>query len=100
MLTAWQMLAVSFLVPETEFWCSPPGLQTPLGKHVNWTSAANEHDDSPDDCKMFDLDYNISTLVLEVNQSKVTACTRWDYARNVYPESVVSEFNLVSTFDY
>ena len=98
-LSAWQMLAVSFLLPETEFWCSPAGLQISLGESLNWTSPIDKDNNRPNACEMFDLDYKISTLPSEVNHTKVTACSRWDFSREVYPESVVSEFHLVCDND-
>ena len=95
--TAWQMLVVSFIVPEIEFWCSPPGLDIPRGEKVNWTSPVivNNNKSTYDECKMFDLEYKTTTTLSDVNKSSVTECSRWDYARDVYPETVVSQFNLV-----
>eukprot|EP00090_Calanus_glacialis_P008106 TRINITY_DN16442_c0_g1_i2.p1 TRINITY_DN16442_c0_g1~~TRINITY_DN16442_c0_g1_i2.p1 ORF type:complete len:553 (-),score=119.37 TRINITY_DN16442_c0_g1_i2:26-1684(-) len=95
--TAWQMLAVSFIVPEIEFWCSPPGLGRPVGEKLNWTSpgVVTNNKTSVDACLMYDYDYASTTLPAEVTQSPLAGCSRWDYDRKVYPETVVSEFNLV-----
>lgn len=100
--TAWQMLAVSFLLPEIDFWCSPPGLETSLGGKLNWTSplVVENNITSLDNCKMYDYQYNAtSSGVSEVEDLNITECSRWDYDRDVYPETVVSQFNLVCADD-
>merc|ERR1712106_509027 len=96
------MLAVSFLLPETDFWCSPPALEIPIGDKFNWTSPLEvmNNKTNHDSCKMFNHSYSTSTVFSDVDESAVSECSRWDYARDVYPETVVSQFNLVCGNDY
>ena len=61
---AWQMLAVSFLLPEQKFWCNDGCA------------------DNSSNCEI-PQDGNLSQ------------CTEWEFDRSVYPETVVSQFQLV-----
>jgi len=95
----WQMLAVSILVPEVDYWCSPAELELELGKHINWTSPQLESESGElDHCKVFDIDY--SNIAKNNATSATRACKRWDYDRRTWPETVVSEFDLVCDKEY
>ena len=107
----WQMLAISILVPEVDYWCSPAELHLEIGEKVNWTSPElkTESDDEArklDYCKVFDVDYSDvllnPALVGKIKdlQSATRPCDRWDYDRSTWPESVVSQFDLVCDNEY
>jgi len=87
--TAWQMLSVSFLVPGQQFWCSPD--------HLNL--AAGERPDPPMSFKYIPEGEN-ETKIDHCKRQDGTTCTRWDFDRSTYPESVVSQFSLVCGNDY
>jgi OCT family organic cation transporter-like MFS transporter 4/5 len=106
----WHMLAPSIIVPEVEYWCSPPGLGLGLGERVNWTGLgifSEDAENTVDHCKVLDVDYfNISetqllTPILEEESQRGTRpCKRWDYDRSTWPETVVSQFDLVCNKEY
>jgi len=88
-VTAWQMLAVSFLIPSQDFWCSPNHLELPAGERPDPLMSFKyipdgENETKVDHCKRLDG----------------TTCQRWDFDRSTYPESVVSQFSLVCGNDY
>eukprot|EP00090_Calanus_glacialis_P003966 TRINITY_DN1295_c0_g1_i3.p1 TRINITY_DN1295_c0_g1~~TRINITY_DN1295_c0_g1_i3.p1 ORF type:complete len:542 (-),score=102.07 TRINITY_DN1295_c0_g1_i3:207-1832(-) len=98
---AWQLLSSSFMLPEVDFWCSPPELNLPRGIPINWTSPIRPGEDKPDSCLMYDIDYeNVTEQTIETEGVVNTTCSRWDYSRSKSPESVASQFNLVCGNDY
>ena len=107
---AWQMLAPSIIVPEVEYWCSPADLGLDLGERVNYTSPeiiSEKEEREVDHCKEFDVDYSDSVehplIVAKIGAGELSAtrpCTRWDYDRSDWPETVVSQFNLVCDQEY
>eukprot|EP00092_Neocalanus_flemingeri_P003804 GFUD01004097.1.p1 GENE.GFUD01004097.1~~GFUD01004097.1.p1 ORF type:complete len:559 (-),score=90.28 GFUD01004097.1:300-1976(-) len=105
----WQMLAVSIMVPEVDYWCSPAELQLDLGEKVNWTSpelVTDKETGKLDHCKVFDVDYSeivdnpIILGKVKSSQNATRACKRWDYERSTWPETVVSQFDLVCDKEY
>lgn len=98
---AWQLLSSSFMLPEVDFWCSPPELNLPRGIPLNWTSPIWPGEDKPDSCLMYDIDYeNMTEQTIETEGVGNNTCSRWDYSRSMSPESVASQFNLVCGNDY
>lgn len=98
---AWQLLSSSFMLPEVDFWCSPPELNLPRGIPINWTSPVWPGEDKPDNCFMYDIDYeNVTEQTIQTEGVMNTTCSRWDYSRSMSPESVASQFNLVCGNDY
>eukprot|EP00092_Neocalanus_flemingeri_P029890 GFUD01032455.1.p1 GENE.GFUD01032455.1~~GFUD01032455.1.p1 ORF type:complete len:556 (+),score=67.08 GFUD01032455.1:172-1839(+) len=112
----WQMLAVTVIVPEVDYWCSPAQLQLEVGEKVNWTSPKIDygtdkhsgiHHLHQDHCKVFDVDYSeivdnpkIRIRKVKSLQNATRACKRWDYERSTWPETVVSQFDLVCDKEY
>jgi len=106
----WQMLAPSIMVPEVEYWCSPAELGLAKGERVNWTSPeimGDNEEREVDHCKVLDFDYSevveqplILAKIAEREQSATRPCKRWDYDRTTWPETVVSQFNLVCDKEY
>jgi len=106
----WQMLAPSIIVPEVEYWCSPAELGLGLGERVNYTSPeiiSEKEETVVDHCKVFDVDYSDSVehplIIAKISEGEPRAtrpCTRWDYDRSNWPETVVSQFNLVCDQEY
>ena len=89
------------MLPEVDFWCSPPELKLPRGIPINWTSPVWPEEDKPDSCLMYDIDYeNVTEQTIETEGVVNTTCSRWDYSRSKSPESVASQFNLVCGNDY
>ena len=89
------------MLPEVDFWCSPPELNLPRGIPLNWTSPIWPGEDQPDSCLMYDIDYeNMTEQTIETEGVGNTTCSRWDYSRSKSPESVASQFNLVCGNDY
>jgi len=104
----WQMLAPSIIVPEVEYWCSPAELDLALGERVNWTSPEiGGEEGGLDHCRVLDVDYStivenpllVAKLQAE-RQSASRPCLRWDYDRSTWPETVVSQFDLVCDKEY
>jgi len=78
----WHMLAVNLLVPEQEFWCSPESLGLEAGvRPDDWNTT--------DGCTFAELGEQVHQI-----------CTRWDYDRSTWPETAVSQFDLVCDRDY
>ena len=106
----WQMLAPSIMVPEVDYWCSPLELGLAKGERVNWTSPeiiGDQNEKKIDHCKVLDVDYSetleqplILATIAEREQSATRPCERWDYDRTTWPETVVSQFNLVCDKEY
>ena len=91
----------SFMLPEVEFWCSPPELNVPRGKPINWTSPISPGEEKPESCLMYDFAYeNVTEETIQIDGAGVIPCSRWDYSRSKSPESVASQFNLVCGNDY
>jgi len=98
---AWQILSSSFMLPEVEFWCSPPELKAPRGKPINWTSPISPGEEKPDSCLMYDVAFeNVTEETIQIDGAGVIPCSKWDYSRSKSPESVASQFNLVCGNDY
>jgi len=104
------MLAPSIMVPEVDYWCSPLELGLAKGERVNWTSPeiiGDQNEKKIDHCKVLDVDYSetleqplILATIAEREQSATRPCKRWDYDRTTWPETVVSQFNLVCDKEY
>jgi len=101
LFAAWQLLSSSFMLPEVDFWCSPPELHLPKGFRVNWTSPTPKGEKMPDSCLMYDTSYeNVTEDTITAEGLEFKSCSRWDYSRKKSPESVVSQFDLVCGNDY
>jgi len=80
------------------------------GERVNWTSPrifTDNKEEEVDHCKVFDVDYSETVeqplIVAKITDRQLSAtrdCKRWDYDREKWPETVVSQFNLVCHRDY
>ena len=103
-------MATSIIVPEVEYWCSPAELQLKVGEKVNWTSpeiVSENGEGKLDHCKAFDVDYSdivenpLFVAKRKDNRTSATRpCKRWDYDRSTWPETVVSQFDLVCDKEY
>ena len=89
------------MLPEVDFWCSPPELHLPKGFLVNWTSPTPKGEKTPDSCLMYNTSYeNMTEDTIITEGIGFKSCSRWDYSRRKSPESVVSQFDLVCGNDY
>jgi len=110
--TAFHMLVVSFQLPSgVAFWCVPPHF--PLNPaSATWTSPAKLDADTHqpkldannetirDNCLMFSMDYSLLLVEPDTGGFNTTECTSWEYDRTRYPETVISQFNLVCNNNY
>jgi len=101
----WQMLSMNLLLPEQEFWClnedcscpsepSGSGLP-PLWLKDNTSKGSNETTRT----NRTECPTNIVGKSADGENSEPW-CARWDYDRSDWPETVVSQFNLVCERDY
>jgi hypothetical protein len=70
-----QKLSITFIMKETDFWCS--SLSAKLKMEVQPKNLPNLTN-----CEMFE-------------HGAIIPCSRWDYDRTAYPETAISQFNLV-----
>ena len=112
LFAAWQLLVKNFLlpsnvpfwclpsdfpfVPETATWTSPPELDPNTGNpklDANNKTIRNS-------CLMYQLDYK--DLITKPNTTGLptTTCTHWEYDRTQYPETLISQFDLVCDREY
>ena len=70
-----QKLSITFIMKETDFWCS--SLSAKLKMEVQPKNLPN------------------LTNSEMVEHGAIIPCSRWDYDRTAYPETAISQFNLV-----
>ena len=89
LFTATEKLSLSFMMHEPEYWCSPKTANLKSGERLpEYCSITNQ-------CEMLNIDYSqISELDLIPNITTVP-CDQFDYTRDEYPETAVTQFNLV-----
>ena len=75
------LFQVNLLIPEQDFWCSPSSLALPLGQKPQEQNQEQSEE--------------LELAQCTVPGDNLTACDRWDYDRSEWPETVVSQFDLV-----
>lgn len=112
--TAFHILVVSFQVPSgLDYWCVPPNFPLTLNPSTaKWTSPAKLDPDTSqpqlddnnetirDNCLMFSLEYSLLLVEPDTSGLNTTECTSWEYDRDRYPETVISQFDLVCGREY
>ena len=78
-----QKLSLSFILQEIPFWCSTLPCKLESGQ------TPTENDSQTDECNVPTTCFNASDMQASI------LCTKWDYDRSKYPETAMSQFNLV-----